>query len=456
MTEDDGEVRELVTTAVGAPPGEPDLVKVARRARVLRRRRRLAAGVAGALVPLLALVVVLLPDRGGVEFADEPAAKILDVPESGQGPAPVLLDDGTPVFVADQGDEVVVLDARVPYDGPFVGLDVLVVWCETSGLFEESPGGSRFAPDGTYLGGPAPGGLVAYEIDHLDDRRIRVTGRGEVPPRPEDLDAARQQAGARGQRCLNLAAEDWQARWHWADQAGQAPPPAEALDGTEEGRVVVWGTLEYAGTQPPRLCEHTGLGLRFDDVTVQCDGDDAVDTALPATRVDDPGVVRGYQGVLALEVRDGVVARVALTGGVTEYGGSVRRQHTPAEELLGRTFTSVEVTEDGQPRELVADPIEVTFEDRGEEHVMRFGAGCNTFGGAFELTSDRLIPTQLYPPEQGIDRRRFDGSDQGCPVEEHRQDGWLNELFAAGPAWSLDDGELRLSTDTVEIRLEER
>ena len=55
--------------------------------------------------------------------------------------------------------------------------------------------------------------------------------------------------------------------------------------------MVVWGTLEYAGTQPPRLCEHTGLGLRFDDVTVQCDGDDAVDTALPANRIDDPDVV---------------------------------------------------------------------------------------------------------------------------------------------------------------------
>lgn len=104
----------------------------------------------------------------------------------------------------------------------------------------------------------------------------------------------------------------------------------------------------------------------------------------------------------------------------------------------------------------MAGPIEVTFEDRDDEHIVRFGAGCNIFGGAFELTPDRLVPAQLSPPDQGIYRRRFDGSDAGCADEEHRQDRWLNEFFAAGPVWSLDGDELRLSVDAAEIRLQER
>lgn len=126
-----------------------------------------------------------------------------------------------------------------------------------------------------------------------------------------------------------------------------------------------------------------------------------------------------------------------------------------AEQLLGRSFHSVSVAADGDPVDALSDSVKVEFEDRGDEHVIRFEANCNTFGGDFTITSERLVPNHEAASENGVDGRQFAGSDVGCPDEQHDQDRWLNEFFAAGPTWQLADEELLLLADQSEVRLEE-
>lgn len=125
-----------------------------------------------------------------------------------------------------------------------------------------------------------------------------------------------------------------------------------------------------------------------------------------------------------------------------------------AQELLGRSFHSVAVAVDGEPSEPLSDSVEVAFEDRGDEHVVRFEASCNVFGGAFTITSERIRPEDDAGSAGGGDGRRFEGTDAGCSEERHEQDRWLNDFFAAGPTWQLDDEGLLLLVDDSEVRLE--
>jgi heat shock protein HslJ len=49
-----------------------------------------------------------------------------------------------------------------------------------------------------------------------------------------------------------------------------------------------------------------------------------------------------------------------------------------ADDLWGRTFVSVAVTEDGEPRPLIPGTrIELTFGQREDEGGIRWKAGCN-------------------------------------------------------------------------------
>jgi len=65
-------------------------------------------------------------------------------------------------------------------------------------------------------------------------------------------------------------------------------------------------------------------------------------------------------------------------------------QQSP-EDLWGRTYVSVSVTEDGEPRPLAPGTrIEVTFEEREDEGVVRWKAGCNIHGASVEITPESL------------------------------------------------------------------
>lgn len=123
---------------------------------------------------------------------------------------------------------------------------------------------------------------------------------------------------------------------------------------------------------------------------------------------------------------------------------------TAADDLLGEQFVSVAVEQDGQSVILVEGPVELEFEDRRGDHVVRWNAGCNTVGGVFEITSD-----QLRPDRTSDGQPEFDSTAVDCPQDHHEQDDWLAEVFASSPEWTLaEDGILQVLGDGVRLTFE--
>ncbi len=127
---------------------------------------------------------------------------------------------------------------------------------------------------------------------------------------------------------------------------------------------------------------------------------------------------------------------VAVTGcgddGDTATSGTVR----------GRAFLSESVTEDGATRPLVdGTRIRLQF---GEDGQITASAGCNTLGGAVEITADR------------IDVGDLSTTDMGCDPALHEQDKWLADFLASDPSYTLDGDRLQLSDDGTTIDLLDR
>lgn len=115
------------------------------------------------------------------------------------------------------------------------------------------------------------------------------------------------------------------------------------------------------------------------------------------------------------------------------------------EELWGRSFVSVAVTEDGEPRPLVSDTsIELTFEKREGEGGIRWRAGCNIFGSSVEITPERLLV-----------RGQIGGTMQRCRDALHKQDEWHTGFFGSDPRWNLNDERLTLTSERTIIELKE-
>ncbi|WP_134774092.1 META domain-containing protein [Ornithinimicrobium flavum] len=99
-------------------------------------------------------------------------------------------------------------------------------------------------------------------------------------------------------------------------------------------------------------------------------------------------------------------------------------------EVVGRTFLSTGVTEDGRPRDLVAGSrVRLTFDD-GQLSAQ---AGCNTMFAGYRVEEDVLRVDSLG------------GTEMGCPEELMAQDAWLVELLESGPVLALDDATLTLT-----------
>jgi heat shock protein HslJ len=111
-----------------------------------------------------------------------------------------------------------------------------------------------------------------------------------------------------------------------------------------------------------------------------------------------------------------------------------------AAELAGRTFVSTGVTEQGEPRPLVADTrISIEFEGA----TVRWDAGCNLFGAAYRIDAGRLVFTEGYG-----------GTAMGClPQPRADQDEWLASLMAAEPGLALGRDTLTVSSDHTVIVL---
>lgn len=109
------------------------------------------------------------------------------------------------------------------------------------------------------------------------------------------------------------------------------------------------------------------------------------------------------------------------------------------DDLVGRTFVSTDVTQDGEPYPLVdGSAVRISFTDTG----LSANAGCNTMGGAADLDDGVLVvPDGLATTEMACDPKLMD------------QDTWLADLLADRPAVTLDDDQLQLATDIITMQL---
>ena len=121
-----------------------------------------------ALVTLGVLALAATAAAAGLAIARTGNARGYPVSQLPQGVSAALLQV-TPSFVYRRGSTAVVFRPFAP-DSP-----VPVGWCPEQGFFEDPETGSKFAPDGTYLAGPATRGL-----DRL--RTIIVDGVLQVAP----------------------------------------------------------------------------------------------------------------------------------------------------------------------------------------------------------------------------------------------------------------------------------
>ncbi|MCA1783977.1 MAG: hypothetical protein LC679_17960 [Intrasporangiaceae bacterium] len=61
---------------------------------------------------------------------------------------------------------------------------------------------------------------------------------------------------------------------------------------------------------------------------------------------------------------------------------------------------------------LVEHPVELEFEDRGGDHVVRWRAGCNTVGGVFEITAQQLRPERTSDGQAEFDSTRLSARER--------------------------------------------
>lgn len=101
-----------------------------------------------------------------------------------------------------------------------------------------------------------------------------------------------------------------------------------------------------------------------------------------------------------------------------------------AVEVVGRTFLSTDVTEDGRPRDLVeGSRVRLTFDD-GQLSAQ---AGCNTMFAGYRIEDDVLRVDAVG------------GTEMGCPEDLMAQDAWLVDLLESGPVVAVDDATLTLA-----------
>jgi heat shock protein HslJ len=112
-------------------------------------------------------------------------------------------------------------------------------------------------------------------------------------------------------------------------------------------------------------------------------------------------------------------------------------------DLRGRTYLSTSVSENGQPKPLVAGTqIRLTFATDGA-NVGAY-AGCNHMGGPGRIESGRLVIGEMAMTMMGCDGGR------------NEQDAWLATLLTGRPTIQLTGDELVLANGTTEIRLLDR
>ena len=106
--------------------------------------------------------------------------------------------------------------------------------------------------------------------------------------------------------------------------------------------------------------------------------------------------------------------------------------------LHGRQFLSVNVTDGGQPRPLVAGTrIRLSFQDDD----LSAQAGCNIIGGMYEIEDGKLVFTGGSMTEMACDEPRM------------AQDQWFVSFLGSQPTLTLDGDNLTLAAGETVISL---
>ena len=134
-------------------------------------------------------------------------------------------------------------------------------------------------------------------------------------------------------------------------------------------------------------------------------------------------------------------------------GGTTDPTAGGGEEPWGRAFLSTSVTENGQPRPLVAG-TRITLDFFEDGHRLGAQAGCNQMGGPASFEGGRLVVGDLATTEMG------------CDPPRHAQDEWLARFLTSRPEWSMSGdtpeppgpagSTLTLDNGTTTIVLEDR
>ena len=112
-------------------------------------------------------------------------------------------------------------------------------------------------------------------------------------------------------------------------------------------------------------------------------------------------------------------------------------------EPWGRTFLSTTVTENGQPKQLVAG-TRITLNFVADGHRLGAQAGCNQMGGPASFEGEHLVVDDMATTEMG------------CDPPRHAQDEWLARFLTSRPGWSRSGSTLTLDNGTTRIVLEDR
>ena len=123
---------------------------------------------------------------------------------------------GEPVWVINDGDEVLVLSAVNPH--PWWGIDELVGWCESVRGLQSWWDGSRFDIEGRYIFGPAPRDLDRHPVLGRAGNTASIGPLTRSPGRSSDADElsgtwcegdGQQGPDARYHRTANSVATNW-------------------------------------------------------------------------------------------------------------------------------------------------------------------------------------------------------------------------------------------------------
>lgn len=326
---------KLLHDAAARPSRDLDLAALnGRRLRRRNRRRALGSIAAVAVLAVGVLTFTDLIDGPQVDFA--PAEQQPDASEPQRLPAPEgdgvsaeRLPDGTPVFVTRLDDDIHVLDARAPHHLE-QGLEVYVSFCEDPLVAGEPWSGSMYDRAGFYQVGPAPGGLVSYEVtvEPTDGGETLLVGqRRAAPARDAEFDYEQPVPVV---DCA-WAIHDDRAVHHFTDATADALTPEEAAATDHPDPVLVFGSVQRIADER-RACSDDPADLPAGE-SVQipvCPADAPQVAPAPFAFLDDDDQwsgtqVYGAQGLYLMTSEQGRLHVVGVTPVLHEY-------HTPGEE----------------------------------------------------------------------------------------------------------------------------